>query len=351
MTSTTIVNKKLSLHSVEPSTNLYTYRQSQLFRELELLLDLTPSTFSSSLLSLPVELRKHIFSYLLPLHRHARPELHTCLWGADMIAGEPWRRSIWGYSNKVPKDLRLRPELLLINKKLCDEVLKLYWSRSKLTLHAELRNTKSQNEHFDYSPHILRLPSLLHITHVRFYIEWNYTFTKVAPKATRMEDYVRMTDDFCKAMDEILSKMGSVQGIELGVLFFWKYRSGKVYHLTMSDLFDVEDVLKRHAEPQWLGILQKNQSRSRHGSRLRKEQDTGLKDPAVLSPGLEKSAGVGYKLSSEKKGLEQSGGMEIFVSTDLEECMGKKRKEVDFYGNFAVNETLPQPGYEAGAMI
>ena len=162
---------------------------------------------------------------------------------------------------------------------------------------------------------------------------------------------MRMTDDFCKAMDEILSKMGSVQGIELSVLFFWKYRSGKVYHLTMSDLFDVEDVLKRHAEPQWLGILQKNQSKSRRESRSWKEKDAGPGDPAVLSLGLEKSAGVGYKLSSEKKGLEQSGGMEIFVSTDLEECMGKKKKEVDFYGNFAVNETLPQPGYEAGAMI
>ena len=66
-----------------------------------------------------------------------------------------------------------------------------------------------------------------------------------------------------------------------------------------------------------------------------------------LAPG----AGVGYKLSSERKGLEQSGGMEIFVSADLEACMGKKRKEVDFYGNFAVNETLPQPAFETGKMI
>ena len=43
--------------------------------------------------------------------------------------------------------------------------------------------------------------------------------------------------------------------------------------------------------------------------------------------------------------------MEIFVSADLEVCMGKKRKEVDFYGNFAVNETLPQPAFETGKMI
>jgi hypothetical protein len=151
-----------------------------------------------------------------------------------------------------------------------------------------------------------------------------------------------MTDDFCKAMDEILSKMGKVEGIELSVLFFWKYRSGKVYSLTMGDLFEVEDCLKKYAEPKWLSILQKAQKTG--------TQRTSV-DPAVSSPGLAPGAGVGYKLSSEKKGLEQSGGMEIFVSQDLEACMGKKRKEVDFYGNFAVNETLPQPGYEAGNMI
>lgn len=347
MTSTTIVNKKLSLLSIGSPTELHAHRQSQLFRELELLLDLTPSIFSSPLLSLPLELREQIFSYLLP-PRHARPELHTCLWGADMIAGEPWRHSVFGYGTKVPKEIRLRPSLLLINKMLRNEVLKLYWSASKLTLHAELRNTKFQNELFDYSPHILKLPLLPSVTHIRFYVEWNYTLTKAASKATRLEDYVRMTDDFCKAMDEILSKTERVEGIELSVLFFWKYRSGKVYSLTMSDLFEVEDVLKKYAEPKWLSLLQKSQSRSQRTSGA---GSTGPKDPAISSPGLQESAGVGYKLSSEKKGLEQSGGMEIFVSADLEECMGKKRKEVDFYGNFAVNVTLPQPGYEAGVMI
>lgn len=264
-----------------------------------------------------------------------------------MISGEPWRHSIFGFGNKVPKDMRPRLELLLINKKLRDEVLKLYWNRSKLTLHAELRNTKSQNEHFDYSAHILRLPLLASATHVRFYVEWNYTLTKAASKATRLEDYTRMTDDFCKAMDEILSKTEKVEGIELSVLFFWKYRSGKVYNLTMSDLFDIEDVLKKYAEPKWLTVLAKAQSRSRSRSLIA----DGLRDPAITSPALDASAGVGYKLSSEKKGLEQSGGMEIFVSADLEECMGRKRKEVDFYGNFAVSDTLPQPGYEVTAMI
>ncbi|KAF9701277.1 hypothetical protein EKO04_000654 [Ascochyta lentis] len=347
MTSTTIVNKKLSVLSVGSSAELHAHRQSQLFRELELLLDLTPSTFSSPLLSLPRELREHIFSYVLPSH-NTRPELHTCLWGADMIAGEPWRHTIFGYNNKVPKDLRLRPELLHINKKLRDEVLRLYWGRSKLTLHAELRNTKFQNELFDYSPHILKLPLLSSVTHVRFYVEWNYTLTKAASKAARLEDYVRMTDDFCKAMDEILSKTERVEGIELSVLFFWKYRSGKVYSLTMSDLFEVEDVLKKYAEPKWLALLQKSQSQAKRASGL---GSASSKDPAVTSPGPDQSAGVGYKLSSERKGLEQSGGMEIFVSADLEECMGKKRKEVDFYGNFAVNDILPQPGYEAGIMI
>ena len=261
-----------------------------------------------------------------------------------MIAGEPWRHSVVGYGSKVPKELRLRPELVLINKKLRDEVLKLYWDRSNLTLHAELRNTKFQNDLFDYSPHILKLPLLTSVAHVRFYVEWNYTLTKAASKKDRVDNYVRMTDDFCKAMDEILDKMEKVRGIELSVLFFWKYRSGKVYSLTMSDLFDVEDVLKKYAEPKWLAILQRAQSRLRTHQRI-------STDPAVTSPGLDAGAGVGYKLSSEKKGVEQSGGMEIFVSADLEACMGKKRKDVDFYGNFAVNETLPQPGYEAGNMI
>ncbi|KAF1928938.1 uncharacterized protein M421DRAFT_420166 [Didymella exigua CBS 183.55] len=339
MSSTTIVNRKLSVLSVSSPTS-YQNRQSQLYRELELLLDLTPSTFSSSLLRLPTELRAQIFTHLLPPTENARTELHTCLWGAEMHAAEPWRHSIIGYGSKVPGSLRLHPALLLINKKLRDEVLKLYWGRSQLTLHAELRNTKFQNDLFDYSPHILKLPLLACATHVRFYVEWNYTLTKAASAQQRMDDYVRMTDDFCKAMDEILARMGRVEGIELSVLFFWKYRSGKVYALTMGDLFEVEDVLKKYAEPKWLGILQKAQGRL-----------GGLRASAVSSPGLAPGAGVGYKLSSERKGLEQSGGMEIFVSRDLEACMGKKRKEVDYYGNFAVNETLPQPGYEAGNMI
>ncbi|KAL1650101.1 hypothetical protein SLS61_006023 [Didymella pomorum] len=342
MTSTTIVNKKLSTLSISSPTS-YKNRQSTLYRELELLLDLTPSTFSSPLLQLPAELRGKIFTYLLPPINDVRPELHTCLWGAEMHAAEPWRHSIIGYGSRVPIHLRLNPQLFLINKKLRDEVLALYLSRCKLSLHAELRNTKFQNDLFDYSPHILKLNLLQHVTHVRFYVEWNYTFLKASSPGQRMQDYVRMTDDFCKAMDEILAKMGRVEGIELSVLFFWKYRSGKVYSLTMGDLFEVEDCLKKYAEPKWLGILEK--SRKRTGT-----QRASL-DPAVSSPGLAPGAGVGYKLSSEKKGLEQSGGMEIFVSQDLEACMGKKRKEVDFYGNFAVNETLPQPGYEAGNMI
>ncbi|KAJ4987314.1 hypothetical protein SVAN01_07184 [Stagonosporopsis vannaccii] len=336
MTSTTIVNKKLSLTS---STSQYKNRQSQLFRDLEKLLDLTPSTFSSPLLSLPAHLRALIISYLLP---PGRAELHTCLWGAEMIGSEPWRHSVVGYGTRVGRRERLDGNVLLVNQALRREVLDAYWARSNLTLHAELRNTKFQNDLFDYSPHILRLPLLPHVTHVRFYVEWNYTLTKAASTSQRVEDYVRMTEDFCKAMEEILAKMESVRGIELSVLFFWKYRSGKVYNLTMSDLFDVEDVLKKYAEPKWLAVLERAQERDGQGA---------SSDPAVAKPALDAGAGVGYKLSSEKKGVEQSGGMEIFVSADLEACMGKKRKEVDFYGNFAVNETLPQPSYEAGNMI
>lgn len=151
-----------------------------------------------------------------------------------------------------------------------------------------------------------------------------------------------MAEDFCKAVEEVLRGMERVESIEVSVLFFWKYRSGKVYGISMADLFAVEDVLKKVAEPGWLAVLEKARE-SRDGSSLAEER-TG-KSPR------QESAGVGYKLSSEKKGLEQSGGMEIFVSADLEECMGRKRTEVDFFGNFAVDEILPQPGYEAGAMI
>lgn len=339
MTSTTIVNKKLSLTS---AASPYKHRQSQLFRDLEKLLDLTPSTFSSPLLSLPAHLRALIISYLLPARSTPPTELHTCLWGAEMIGSEPWRHSVVAYGTRVARCQRLDGNVLLVNQALRREVLDAFWAQSHLTLHAELRNTKFQNDLFDYSPHILRLPLLKHVDHVRFYVEWNYTLTKAATKDQRVEDYVRMTEDFCKAMDEIFANMERVRGIELSVLFFWKYRSGKVYNLTMSDLFDVEDVLKKYAEPKWLAMLKRAQERD--GPQVEC-------DPMVATPALDEGAGVGYKLSSEKKGVEQSGGMEIFVSADLEACMGKKRKEVDFYGNFAVNETLPQPSYEAGNMI
>jgi hypothetical protein len=123
MTSTTIVNKKLSVLSIGSPTS-YKNRQSTLYRELELLLDLTPSTFSSPLLQLPAELRAQIFAYLLPPLTDVRPELHTCLWGAEMHAVEPWRHSIVGYGSRVPISLRLPPQLLLISKKLRDEVLR-----------------------------------------------------------------------------------------------------------------------------------------------------------------------------------------------------------------------------------
>lgn len=346
MTSTTIVNKKLSIRSLGSPAEPYKNRQSQLFRDLEKLLDLTPSTFSSPLLSLPAHLRALIISYLLPAQtNNARADLHTCLWGAEMIAGEPWRHSVVGYGTRTAAPLRVPRNLLLVNKSLRTEVLSAYWAASNLTLHAELRNTKFQNDLFDYSPHILRLPLLRHATHVRFYVEWNYTLTKAASKPQRVADYVRMTDDFCKAMDEILTPTPRVRSLELSVLFFWKYRSGKVYSLTMSDLFDVEDVLKKYAEPKWLALLERAQDREPGRSAA-----SSNSDPAVVAP-LDPGAGVGYKLSSEKKGVEQSGGMEIFVSADLEACMGRKKKEVDFYGNFAVNEQLPQPSYEAGNMI
>ncbi|KAF3005157.1 hypothetical protein E8E13_010527 [Curvularia kusanoi] len=355
MSSTTTLNKTLSVRSA----SVYKARQSMLFRELELLLDLAPSTFKSSLLSLPASIRAHIISYLLPVTPATSPlpDLHTCLWGAEMIGGEAWRHDVVGYGARVPSALKLAPSLLLINRALCTEIQTAYWAASHLTLHAELRNTKFQNDLFDYSPHILRLPLLPHVRRVRLYVEWNYTLTKAASQKERIRDYVRMARDFVKAMEEVVGKMGSLEGMEISVLFFWKYRSGKVYHLSMADLFDVEDVLKKYAEPRWLGILRVAQERRDGGVGKGKvvEGTEGLGISGVKEVEgeveLESGAGVGYKLSSERKGLEQSGGMEIFVDKDLERCMGRKRKEVDFYGNFAVNEILPQPAFEVGKMI
>ncbi|EAT78095.1 hypothetical protein HBI56_199110 [Parastagonospora nodorum] len=323
--------KNLSVASNGSFDDLYLHRQSQLFRELEVLLELTPSTFSSRLLALPKEIRAQIFDYVLPDTTQRRPELHTCLWGADMTNGEPWRHDIFGYDTAVSKAHRLQPRLLLINKQIREELLQHYFRRSKLTLHAELRNTRLNNGHFDFSPHILQLPMLKHVTHIRFYVEWNYTITNHALKEVKLLDQIRMTDNLLEAMDEIIAPLRAVETIELSVLFFWKHRSGKMYSLSMQDLFDLEDVFKRYAEERWLQILRKSQS------------------PGT-SPNP--SAGVGYKLSSENKGTEQSGGMEIFVSQDLGEAMGHRRQSsVDFYGHYAISDPLPQPCYKHGVMI
>ncbi|OAL54844.1 hypothetical protein IQ07DRAFT_278637 [Pyrenochaeta sp. DS3sAY3a] len=323
-------SKKLSTGSTS-SLDGHINRQSQLFRELEILLELTPSTFSSNLLALPREIRDQVFDYVLPEVNECRPELHTCLWGSDMVNGEPWRHDIYGYGASVEKACRLHPRLLLINKQIRDELLQNYFRRSKLTLHSELRNSQTNNDHFDYSPHILQLPMLKHVTHIRFYVEWNYRITMNVVKERRLKDQVRMTDDLLKAMDKIIYPLQAIETIELSVLFFWKYRSGKMYSLSMQDLFDLEDVFKRYAEQRWLTLLRKNKS-------------------TVLSPNP--SAGVGYKLSSENKGTEQSGGMEIFVSQDLEDAMtARRRSNVDFYGHYGISDPLPQPSYRHGAMI
>ncbi|KAF2176416.1 hypothetical protein K469DRAFT_682585 [Zopfia rhizophila CBS 207.26] len=302
-------------------------RQSLLMRELELLLNLNPRALNSSLLALPRELRDHILGYVLPdIKEDTRPELHTCLWGADMIH-EPWQHETFGYAASVSKDDRLHPRLLTINRQLHDEFLELYFRRSKLKLHAELRNSRENNWHFNYSPHVLQLPMLKFVTHVRFYVEWNYFITR----NDRINDQVRMTNDLMQAMDKLLAPLQAVEDIELSVLFYWKQRSGKFYNLSMQDLFDLEDVFKRHAEQRWLQILRTNKS-------------------TVSSPNP--SAGVGYKLSSERKGKDQSGEMEIFVSQNLEDAMRYRRKSnVDFYGNYRISDPLPQPSFRPGAMI
>lgn len=318
---------KLSVIS-NGSEDFSVQRQSMLLRELEMLLDLNPRELSSNLLALPRELRDRIYEFILPdTSNDHRPELHTCLWGADMV-NEPWRHDIFGYGHGVPKNQRLHPDMQRINRQLRNEILQSYFRRSKVMLHAELRNSRSNDSHFEYSPHVLQLPMLKFVTHVRFYVEWNYT---VLSKSDRIDDQIRIAKDLIMTMDTLLTSLEAVENIELSVFFFWKLRSGKHYMLSMQDLFDLEDVFKRHAESRWLRILRTNKS-------------------TVMSPNP--SAGVGYKISCEDKGTEQSGGMEIFVSQDLEEAMRSRRKSmIDFYGNYGISDPLPHPAYEQGKMI
>jgi hypothetical protein len=227
-------SNKLSIASNRSSDGLYNNRQSMLFRELEILLELTPSTFSSPLLALPREIRDQILDYLLPDTTETRPELHTCLWGADMSNGEPWRHDIFGYSTSVPKTARLPPKLLLINQQIREELLQNYFLSSKLTLHAELRNTRTNNDHFEFSQHILQLPMLKHVTHIRFYVEWNYTTLKNGGRDRMLKDQVRMTSNLLSSMDKIIAALQGLETIELSMLFFWKFRSGKMVSLSCT---------------------------------------------------------------------------------------------------------------------
>jgi hypothetical protein len=302
-------------------------RQSLLLRDLELLLDLRPSALRSNLLALPKGVRHQIFEYVLPeATGDARPELHTCLWGADMVH-EPWRHDIFGYANSVPKNYRVHPHLLLVNRQIHDEILQIYFRSSKLVLHAELRNTKGNNWHFEYSPHVLKLPMLKHVTHVRFYVEWNYIITK----KDALEDQVIITNDLVQGIDNLLASLQAIENLELSILFFWRFHSGKYYNLTMQDLFDLEDIFKEHADKKWLLILRNNRY-------------------TVVFPNP--AAGVGYRLLTEENGTDQSGVMEIFVSQNLEDTMeNRRRSNIDFYGNYSISDPLPQPAYRPGAMI
>lgn len=320
--------KKLSLLS-NASEDFSVQRQSMLFRELEMLLDLNPRELSSSFLALPRELRDRIYQFVLSDSANDHPpELHTCLWGADMVH-EPWRHDIFGYGHGVHNKQKLHPDLQLINRQLRNEILQSYFRHSKVTLHAELRNTTTDNNFFEFSPHILKLPMLRYVTHIRFYVEWHYT---VVSKSERTDDQIKMTKDLMRTMDTLLALPEAIEIIELSILFFWTLRSGKHYMLSMQDLFDLEDVFKKQAESRWLRLLRSNN------------------ESALLSPNP--LAGVGYKSSSEDKGTEQSGSMEIYVSRDLEEAMRSKRKSmIDFYGNYGISDPLPHPAYEHGKMI
>ena len=383
-----MAEKKLS-HLSTTSDDFSVQRQSLLLRELEMLLDLHPRSLSSSLLSLPRELRDRIIDFVLPDFTApttsttppsntltvpntttttttsllpTRPDLHTCLWGADMIH-EPWRHDIFGYGHDVPFPHRLHPNLLLLNRQLRTEILHRYWAASKLTLHAELRNSAASPAHFDFSPHVPSLPLLRHVTHVRFYVEWNYVLKSGAGAREKAADQVRIAEALVRSMDGVLGGLEAGEGIEVVVLFFWRWKGGKHYMLSMGDLFELEEVFKRRAEERWLRVVAKSKTpKSPHTQRNPQfpnsdsdlDSDSEFEAHETDVTGIRKdssAAGVGYKLSCEDRGTEQSGGMEIFVSRDLEEAMGagaRRKSMVDFYGNYGIGEPLPCPGYREG---
>lgn len=247
---------------------------------------------------------------------------------------DPWRHDIFGYGYGVPRGERLHPDLLLLNKQLRGEILERWFERCKLTLHTEFRNDAANGVGFEFSPHVLRLPMLRFVTHARFYVEWNYEITTAR---ARVGDQVAIARELVRGTERVLRELEGVEAMEVMVLFFWKKRGGKHYMLSMQDLFELEDVFKREGEERWLRVL-------RRGGGQQGSEGVGV--------GEEDPAGVGYKLSCEDRGTEQSGGMEIFVSRDLEEAMRTRRKSmVDFYGNYGIEDPLPPPAYEVGKMI
>ncbi|KAF2751626.1 hypothetical protein M011DRAFT_491219 [Sporormia fimetaria CBS 119925] len=329
--------KSLSVLS-RSSEDCSNQRQSALLRDLELLLDLKPCALRSNLLGLPEEIRRQILDHVIPqTPERAEPELHTCYWGADMLEHDPWNHDTFGYAPSVPRNLRLDPRMLLINRQLHDEILQAFFRRSRITLHAEIRNSVEDNTKFTSSPHVLQLSMLQHVTNVRFYVEWNYTFSKHNPPR---QAHINMTENLVRQMGMLLSSVERLSQVHLSILFFWRYRSGRTYQLSMQDLFELEDVFKQHAEKRWLKLLLGQETRDSRNS------DTSVQ-------GLSSSAGVGYKLlSTENKGTEQSGAMEVFIAKDVEDAMVDRRKStIDFYGNFNIDEALPQPSYRHGGMI
>jgi hypothetical protein len=332
MSETKAVDKRIKVLS-QFSEDCSKARQSVLWRDLEVLLNLKTSELRSNLLLLPREIRDQIFEHAIPIPKDgSRTELHTCFWGADMMH-EPWSHTTFGYAASVPAENKLDPRLLLINRQLHDEVLQTFFRQSKLILHAELRNSDVNNLRFDYSPHVLQLPMLKHVTHVRFYVEWNYF---MLPGELPIQNQIRITDELVTTMDKLLASLQALETIHLSILFFWKHRSGKPYHLTMQELFDLEDLFEANTEHRWLQLL-------------RKTNDGNTAVPLSPNPS---SAGVGYKLSTESKGTDASGSMEIFVSQNLKDAMQERRESMlDFYGNYGIADPLPLPSFTPGAMI
>ncbi|OCL10235.1 hypothetical protein AOQ84DRAFT_353643 [Glonium stellatum] len=274
----------------------------------------------SKLLALPRELRDQVFGYLLPTASYQtrpglqkyRPELRTRLWRVNMTK-QPWGYENFSYLPSVPKRHRLDHAYLLINHQIHEEILDLYFRRSKFELHAELKNTKEDPMRFIYSPQLPSLYFLEHMTHCHLWVHW----TRIV-KVNEQYDELGVVSGLLQTIDKLLELLQVIETIRVSVSFSWK-RAGKYVALSVEDRCDLMEVFNGHAEARWLQRLRVRSPRY-------KTQDY--------------DGGVGYKIYSRREGHREKGGeMDVYVSIILEDFMDEKKRRL--IANEDSRETSP----------